>query len=257
MAERMGVDETALLAYPEREAPAPVAERIRADFVELAAGRPPAHLFGHAPFLDWDFLTDPRALAPRPETEALAARVIQLVKRRPPRRILDLCCGGGALGLALTLAFPESRVLLTDLSAEALALCQENVHKHRLEERVRLRQGDLWAAVPPNERFDLIVANPPYVAAGDPVEPSVLVYEPELALFSGDGGMACAKRILAELPERLERRGSAALELGHEHHRMLAPWLEQRLPPGSWRWERDPFDTPRFLFLAGGAARES
>ncbi len=253
IAHRLGMDEAAVLAFPERAVDDAAAMRLRADLADLAAGRPAAHLFGRAPFLDWEFLCDARALVPRPETEALAEAAIARLRARPPRRALDMCCGGGVLGLSLALAFPAVQVWLADVSAEALALCRDNIRLHRLAARAHVAEGDLWRALDPDARFDFIIANPPYAAAGDPVQASVRRYEPALALDSGDDGMAHAKAIVAALPRRLAPDGLAALELGHRHRHSLEPWLRERLPEDGWRWTRDPFGVTRFLWIDAAA----
>ena len=237
------------LAHPERSLTSRQAEQLRTDLRQLAAGRPPAYILGTHPFLDWEFIIDERALIPRPETEDLCRLVLERYQTRPePARILDLCCGSGVLGLSLALSFPHARVLVTDLCPEALALCGENIRRFRLASRVTSARGDLWAAVPAGERFDLIVANPPYVAQTDQVQDQVLDFEPHQALFSGDGGSAHIKAILKALPTHLAPGGLAAFELGHHHRRTLAPFLRRLPDPTFFRWQSDLFHIPRFLF---------
>lgn len=255
-AERLGISEAAVMAYPERELSQPQWRRLCADAQALASGTPPAYVFGTVPFMDWTFAIDPRALIPRPETEALCARVVEIRRDRPhPKRILDLCCGSGVLGLSLGLVFPEAKITLCDISPEALDLSAENSARHGMRERVSFYPGDLWRALDfeSDARFDLIVANPPYVAPTDEVECGVRHHEPALALFSEDGGAAHIKGILAELSTHLSPAGTAALEVGHEHASTLSSWLEGRFGRESYRWERDPFGVRRYLFFEGGA----
>ncbi len=252
LAHRTGISEAAVLAERERTLSKEVEVGLIKDLADLEAGKPEAYVFGDIPFLDWDFLIDARAMIPRPETEALCRAIIDGYRGLPkPRHILDLCCGSGVLGLCLALAFEDAHACLTDCSPEALALCSQNVARHHLSARVSLRVGDLWAAVPPGECYDLVVANPPYVAEGEEVQDSVLDHEPHQALFSDDEGMAHIKQILRLLPGRLLPGGRAAFELGHRHQERLAPWLERRFPSKHFHWERDPFGVPRFLFYDG------
>ena len=247
-AKRLNLRESSILARPELTLPEEVATLMQQDFEALTRGRPEAYVLGDIPFLDWDFLIDERALIPRPETEDLCARIIQRRRNNPPRKILDLCCGSGVMGLSMALAFPKSNVVLTDLDPAALSLCEENLKMQGMEHRATTKQGDLWQALPPSARFDLIVANPPYVAEDDAVENSVLVNEPHLALYSSDSGMAHIKQILQYLPIRLEPGGFAAFELGHHHQRLLNPWLEARADYENFFWEQDLFGVSRFLF---------
>ncbi|MDJ0838475.1 MAG: peptide chain release factor N(5)-glutamine methyltransferase [Acidobacteriota bacterium] len=251
LAHRLNCDPAALHAHPDREIPSEILARLQTDLDQLAKGRPAAHVFGSVPFLDWTFKCDERALIPRPETEALCYLVIQrYAGKQPPRRVLDLCCGSGVLGLSLASAFPETTVVLTDLCPEALSLCEENKNLLGLGDRVRLLRGDLWDALPDDtEPFDLIVANPPYVAADDPVEASVLQWEPRHALYSDEDGLAHLKRILDGLARFLAPGGTAAFELGHHHAEMLG---SRPTAPGLSRLgalARDPFNVPRFLIF--------
>ena len=246
LADRMGCQMGSLDAFPERAIPADVLTRLETDLTQLAEGHPPAHVFGHVPFLDWDFKIDARALIPRPETEALCYFVTRrYAGKKPPCRVLDLCCGSGVLGLSLALTFPESSVVLTDLCPNALALCEENAALHGLRNRVQLCEGDLWHAVNEEDRFDLIVANPPYVAADDRVEQSVRLWEPPVALYSERGGTAHIEGILKRLDHFLAPNGFAAFELGHYHAETFVP--QPGGLTGAFSWEADPFGVPRYL----------
>lgn len=245
---RLETSEALLLFHQDRRITPEQARQLLEDVAHLRRGKPLAWLYGFQPFLDWDFLSDARALTPRPETEALVSWVIEQFRgKHPPARILDLCCGSGVMGLALGLAFPNAVVHLTDICPDALSLCRENIDKHNLGERTKIYEGDLWRALGSKEQYDLIVANPPYVAHNDPVEAGVLAHEPHLALFSDDKGMRHIKRILVELPDHLTARGLAAFELGHEHHQLLQPWLDLRADHGQFVFREDPFGVPRYL----------
>jgi len=248
LAKHLDIGVGSVLAYPERELEPGTRAAIERDLRALEAGRPEAHVLGTVPVLDWELLCDERALIPRVETETLAGLIIACyADREPPRRILDLCCGGGVLGLVMTLRFAEAYTVMTDISAEALALCAENVALHQLEERTQLVCGDLWDAVP-STRFDLITANPPYVAHDDRVGDSVRDWEPDLALYSDDQGTAHIKAILTRLGEFLAEDGLAAFELGHNHEDVLSPWLLELDLPGRFLWRKDSFGVRRFLF---------
>ena len=247
-ARRLEISEALVLAKQDMVLSDETKTVMQQDFADLANGRPEAYVLGDIPFLDYSFLIDQRALIPRPETEDLCARVIKRCQHNPPLDVLDLCCGSGVMGLSMGLSFPKSRILLTDLSRGALSLCEENIRYSGMGDRAGVSLGDLWEAVPGNRQFDLIVANPPYVALEDEVETSVLVNEPHLALYSDDGGMAHIKRIIKQLPEKLRPGGLAAFELGHEHSSFLTPWLEARDDYQNFGWERDLFGVSRFLF---------
>ena len=124
---------------------------------------PIAYLVGKAWFAGRCFISDPRAIIPRSPIAELLANDFQPLLRQVPGRILDLCTGGGCIGIAAALQFPQARVDLLDLSADCLALAQENIQLHEVMDRVQVLQSDLFAAVA--QRYDLIVSNPPYVSA--------------------------------------------------------------------------------------------
>ncbi len=141
---------------------------------------------------------------------------------RRPRRILELCTGSGCLAILLAQQFPEALVSATDLSHDALDVAQHNIELHGLAGRVELRQGDLFGAIG-DERFDLIVANPPYEPSElcDGLSPE-LRHEPRLALDGGADGMDLVRRIVHEARAHLTPQGVLAIELGGLRHVMTA-----------------------------------
>ena len=134
--------------------------------------------------------------------------------KREPKRILELCTGSGCLALLLAQRYPEARVSATDLSNDALDVAEHNILLHGLADRVELRQGDLFGAIG-DERFDLIVANPPYEPAElcENLSPE-LQHEPRLALDGGPDGMDLVRRIVREARAHLTAQGVLAIELG-------------------------------------------
>jgi release factor glutamine methyltransferase len=151
----------------------------------------------------------------RPETEYL----IELVARRltePPASILDLGTGSGAIALALAKAYPEAAVTAVDKNAEALALARENAIASGLEQRVRFLESDWFAAIGANEKFVLIVANPPYLSDRETAEApqEVREFEPMTALSSGVDGTTDLSRIISQAPAHLDAGGMLACETG-------------------------------------------
>jgi release factor glutamine methyltransferase len=156
-----------------------------------------AYLTGLREFHGLVLRVDRAVLVPRPDTETLADWAIErlraLCATRPSPRAIDLGTGSGAVALAMAKACPQADVTMTDISDAALAVAAGNAR--RLGLPVRPRLGDWWSAVA-GERFDLAVANPPYVAAGDP-HLHALRHEPQQALVAGEGGLAALRRIVA------------------------------------------------------------
>jgi release factor glutamine methyltransferase len=183
---------------------------------------PLQYIVGYTEFSGLRLKVDRRALIPRPETEYLVELVGQRLAQAPAR-ILDLGTGTGALALALAKRYPEAAVTAVDQSADALALAGENAAAAGLTGRVRLLVSDWCTALAPTEKFQLIVANPPYLTAREVAEatPEVRDHEPHAALVAPDDGCADLERILREARPRLEDGGLLACETGIAQHKRL------------------------------------
>lgn len=207
------------------------ASRYEALLERRRAGQPVAHLVGWKEFYGRRFEVTPDVLIPRPETEFLAEAGLQLLERTAPGRpdVLDLCTGSGAVAVTLALEMPQARVWATDLSREALAVAARNVEAHKVGERVHLAWGDLFAALEPR-RFDLIVANPPYVGTerGPAPEEAVVLHEPSMALFAGPDGMEILRRLIAEAPDWLVEGGCLALEVAAGQSEGVEALMQER-----------------------------
>jgi release factor glutamine methyltransferase len=179
-----------------------------------AGGEPVAYLLGHREFFGRDFAVSPAVLIPRPETELLIELALETPGADTPARILDLGTGSGCIGITLALELPQARVSAIDSSVAALAVAQLNVKRHGA--RLRLLQSD-WFTALTGERFDLIVANPPYIPAADPhLDAGDLRHEPPAALASGSDGLDAIRRIIADAPAFLEHGGRILLEHGYD-----------------------------------------
>ncbi|MDB6170005.1 MAG: prmC [Verrucomicrobia bacterium] len=184
---------------------------------------PVQYILGETEFFGLKLKVDRRALIPRPETE----RLVELVTERvatPPATILDLGTGSGAIALGLARSYPEARVVAVDVRAEALALAQENAVACSFAERVRLIESNWFDAVPAESRFNLVVANPPYLSADETAQtlPEVKGHEPASALTAGEDGLADLRTILNQAPRFLAPEGMLALETGTAQHAELA-----------------------------------
>jgi ribosomal protein L3 glutamine methyltransferase len=178
------------------------------------------------------FESDRRALIPRSFIgDMLADGVLPIADPSRIRRVLDLCTGSGCLAILAALAFPRARIDAADLSAGALALARKNVANHRLEDRITIHRGDLFAPLT-GKRYDLILSNPPYVDARAMEKlPAEYQHEPRMALAAGEDGLDLVRRILAEAPRHLTRDGALICEIG----RGRAP-LEAAFPRLPFLW---------------------
>lgn len=197
---------------------------------------PTAYLLGKAWLADVPFLVDPRVIIPRSLLAGLLPEGLQnwLPDPEAVESVLDLCCGSASLAILAAQAYPSAQIDAADLSADALAVAQQNLEYHGLTERIILRQGDLFQAVPRQRRYDLILCNPPYVNTKSMQSlPAEFQHEPRLALAGGDDGMDLVRRLLSQSAEHLTGQGILVLEIGHErdHFEAAFPaldvwWLE-------------------------------
>ena len=209
-----------LLLRRQEEVPAEAARQIEGLLRERLRRRPLQYVLGRTAFRDLVLKTDPRALIPRPETELLAEEAIRRLAARPAEGewlVADVCCGCGALGLSVAAELPQARVILTDVSAEALDLARENVPLvPGVGARVEFRQGpDLAPLADVAGTLDAIVCNPPYVATGElgALQPEI-GYEPRLALDGGEDGLDFYRRIAGQWRRFVRPDGFLAVEVG-------------------------------------------
>jgi release factor glutamine methyltransferase len=175
-------------------------------------GEPLQHLLGTVEFCGHTFLCDKRALVPRPETEQLVELVESKIENRKSK-ILDVGTGSGVIALTLAKKFPEAEIFAVDVSEDALALARENAIRLGVNGRVHLRRSNLLENL--DEKFDLIVANLPYIATQDRQTLSrEVLRDPEVALFAGTRGDELLRELIEQAPERLCPGGLLALEIG-------------------------------------------
>jgi release factor glutamine methyltransferase len=200
-----------LIAHPEFGVTAESAGRFAGLAGRRRRGEPLAYLLGRREFYGRSFAVSPAVLVPRPETELLVDLALELLQGRSAPRVLDLGTGSGCIAVTLALACPPATVLATDLSAAALEVARANAHA--LGACVQFARGSWWVAV--DGAFDLIVSNPPYVAAGDP-HLAALVHEPAGALVAGSDGLDSLRQIVAGAPAHLVAGGELLVEHGQD-----------------------------------------
>jgi len=200
-------------------------EKIRPLVKRRGQREPLQYILGQAEFFHIRLKVDRRALIPRPETEQLCELITQ-VQLESPGTILDLGTGCGGRARARATSYREASVTAIDDSEEALDLARENAAALGLAGRVRFLRSDWYAALDPAERFDLIVANPPYLSESEAgaTEPEVRGHEPSRALSPGSGGTEALARIIDGAPRFLGEKGLLALETGIDQHATLRGW---------------------------------
>jgi release factor glutamine methyltransferase len=175
---------------------------------------PLAYIVGCKPFMGINILVDSRVLIPRPETELLAEEAIKLAKELPhPISILDLCTGSGAIAVSLAKYLPQAKIFASDACAEALAVAQKNAENQAV--KITFVQSDLFGTLK-GKKFDLIVANPPYIPTKeiDTLQPEVKDFEPRMALDGGSDGLRVVCEIIHKAKEHLVPGGALLMEIG-------------------------------------------
>jgi release factor glutamine methyltransferase len=212
LAAALGKPRSFLYAWPDHQPTSSVRERFADSIRARAAGQPVAYTLGSKEFFGLDLAVTPAVLIPRPDTELLVEQVLERLDAGSTATIADLGTGSGAVALALARHLPAARVLATDSSAEALKVARANARELRLE--VDFLRGD-WCAPLGDASVDVLVANPPYVAEGDP-HLAELAAEPLAALLSGPEGLDALRTIIGQSPRVLRTGGWLVLEHGFD-----------------------------------------
>ena len=217
LAKALGTTRIQLVVDAKRPLSPEELSRMREMVRRRRSREPVAYILGEREFYGRTFRVDRRVLVPRPDTETLVDVALSRTRGLSMSvRALDLCTGSGCVAITLGRERPTSSVFAGDVSAEALAVARGNALRLGAY-NVALRQGDLFTSVALPARFDLVTANPPYVAAADlgSLQADVRDHEPRLALDGGEGGLSMLRRVIAEAPPRLVSPGGVlAVEVG-------------------------------------------
>ena len=212
-----GLDHSGLIIALAQPITADQQRRLEAMVARRCQREPMAYILGYRDFWNHRFHTDARALIPRPETEHLVeALLARFPDRSRPLRLCDIATGSGCIAISIALESPGATVIATDLSADALALAEENSRQLGAADRITFYQGDLLSALPADTPpFDAILSNPPYVSAEEmrTLAPE-LAAEPVMALTDGADGLSLLRRLLRTSPPHLNDGGYLIVETG-------------------------------------------
>ncbi len=214
LAAALGKSRSYLHTWPERIVSSEAAETFAGYLARRRAGEPVAYILGQQGFWKLDLEVAPHTLIPRPETELLVEAALELLPPRPAR-VLDLGTGTGAIALALASECPAWQVTALDRVSDAVALAERNRERLGLANaQIRLSH---WYDAVAGERFDLIVSNPPYIAADDPhLVAGDVRFEPSSALVAGHDGLDDLRVIITQAPDHLAAGGWLLLEHGYD-----------------------------------------
>ncbi|PZN34372.1 MAG: peptide chain release factor N(5)-glutamine methyltransferase [Proteobacteria bacterium] len=220
-----GLSRAAFHAHPERALPAQAGWAFQQLVKRRMKGEPIAYIRGEQEFWSLSLEVTPAVLIPRPETELVVERALEHTDKASPVAIADIGTGSGAIALAIASERPHARILATDASRAALEIAQRNVARLQLS-NVSLRRGS-WLAPLGEERFHLIVSNPPYIAADDPaLDLEVRRHEPHEALIAGPRGLEALEIIIADASRHLHPGGWLILEHGWKQGAAVRARLE-------------------------------
>ncbi|MFH1761041.1 MAG: peptide chain release factor N(5)-glutamine methyltransferase [bacterium] len=201
-----------------------------------AQGEPIQYIIGHVDFMGNRIKVDPRVLIPRFETEILvqkAAEVLSSFNNCWNKKILDLCTGSGCISVAIANLVPEINITATDISPLALALAFDNAKTNGVDNRIQFKQSDLFNSLETDEKFNLIVSNPPYISEDEYkiLPASITAYEPSIALLAGKDGLDYYRHIFLKARTLMVENGILMLEIGDKQANTVAALAESH----NWR----------------------
>jgi len=221
-------DRAWLIAHSVEELPIREAAHFAAMIERRHLGEPIQYITGEQEFYGLPIRVTDDVLIPRPETEHLVEKVLALAGGFQRPRIIDVGTGSGAIAVALARELPKARITAVDISGAALEVARGNAERNGVARRIEFRESDLLAAVA-DERFEMVVSNPPYVPVGDRDALAVEVreHEPAIALFGGEGGLALYRRLIPAAFAVLAPRGWLAMEIGYGQSKAIARLMSE------------------------------
>lgn len=192
----------------------------------IATRKPVQYIIGESYFMGEFFKVSPDVLIPRDETEILVTRAIEIIRQNGYKDVLDIGTGSGCI--ACTIAKQTDAVVLgVDISSDALRVALDNVTKLGINNRAVFRKSDLYSKVRDEEKFDMIISNPPYIPYGTELSEEVM-HEPALALFAEENGLAVYRKIIEDAPKYLKPNGHIIFELGIDEAEAVSGMLSSK-----------------------------
>lgn len=213
----------------------------------LKEGKPLQYVIGNVNFYGNRFYIDERVLIPRFETEELVENTIQYINQyfNKPVDIIDLGCGSGVIGLSLEKKVSTRTVDLIDISKDALEVAR--INKDQLQSNVNLIESDFFQNI--DNKYDVIISNPPYISTKEEIEEIVKNNEPELALYAGEKGLDCYEKIIKELNNHMKYRCLVAFEIGMNQKNDIIDLINKYLQNVKIIIKKDLSERERMLFI--------
>lgn len=232
----LGQPSAFLVAHPEYELSEEEAVAFAVAIERRSTREPFQYIVGRQEFYGLDFIVEPEVLIPRPETEILVEASVNALSSLKKPRFCELGVGSGCVSISILVGLPNATAVAGDVSRSALAVAQRNAAIHNVDDRIELVESDLFSNI--EERFDLIVSNPPYIPEEDIIslQPEVRDYEPITALSGGPKGLDIIERVVRNAPSHLVDGGSLMMEIGIRQSEAVSAMFDQSV------WH-----TPHFL----------
>ncbi|MGX7109334.1 peptide chain release factor N(5)-glutamine methyltransferase [Facklamia miroungae] len=215
----------------------------------IVEDEPIQYIRGYAYFMDHIYHVSPACLIPREETAGLVDKAVKYMAPLPPGKVLDLGTGSGIIAIELKKALPDWEVYASDLSSAALKIASRNAADHQV--KINFIQSDLFSALDQDLCFDVLVSNPPYIGKNEVelMDASVKKYEPQLALYAKEEGLAIYKQIANHLPQRLMKKGAAFFEIGFSQGQAVKNIFQAAFPASDIQIGRDFADKERYISM--------
>ena len=223
-------DRAFTIAHPEYELTAAQETLYKNSIARRAAREPFQHIVGRQEFYGLDFIVTPDVLIPRPETEVIVERAIELIADLTSPRFLEIGVGSGCISIAILKHLPKATAFAVDISEPAIEVARRNAEMHGVTNRLKLISSDVFENVP-DQKFDLIVSNPPYVPLADyaDLQPEVRDHDPKAAITDGSTGLTIIERIIDRSPDYLNPAGHMLIEIGFGQSEHVCSLIDKTL----------------------------
>ncbi len=247
LAELLHKNPLELLLYLQESVSKEVEEKYKQEIEALEQGRPLQYVIGNVNFYGINFEINNNVLIPRFETEELVENTINYIKKyfTEPVDIIDLGCGSGIIGLTLEKKVSTKTVDLIDISPKALEVAHKNCGN--LNSKANLIKSDMFTNV--TKKYDVIISNPPYIKTTEEIEKIVKNNEPELALYAGEDGLDCYRKILKDIDKHMKDKCLVAFEIGHTQADDIKKIIENYLDDVTIIVKKDLSNRDRMIFI--------
>ena len=247
LSELLNKNPLELLNYLNDEVDEDLIEKYKKEIIALKEGKPLQYVIGYVNFFGNKIIIDERVLIPRFETEELVENTINYINKyfTEPVKIIDLGCGSGAIGLTLEKKVSTKTVDLVDISVDALEVTKKNIEN--LNSTAKIIHSDFFDNV--TGKYDVIISNPPYIKTTEEIEDIVKNNEPHLALYAGEDGLDCYRKIIDNIIPHMKDKCIVAFEIGYQQAEDLKKIINQKLENVKIEVKKDLSGKDRMIFI--------